>query len=186
MPRKKPRTEDAPDVFDEAIAAQNAAEGQEVVPQVATGGASTAEQPVTGHIADPSSAAREPANGNAEVETPPRKKWTPPADPFGFENRRGEGNRVRLLKSEDKGAWVIRFDRNPNEMEGYSKENPHPVLKMLKEEGYRWGFDNDGKGGWGKAFGGDAYGQDHIEARRVMQKAAEMIGAKVEQGAQVS
>ena len=186
MPRKKLHTEDAPDVFDEAIAAQNAAEGQEAVSQVAAAPPMPGEQPATGHIANPSGARREAADGDAEVETPPRKKWTPPADPFGFENRRGEGNRVRLLKSEDKGAWVIRFDKNPNEMGGYSKENPHPVLAMLKQEGYRWGFDNDGKGGWGKAFGDDAYGQDHIEARRVMQKAAEMIGAKIEQGASVS
>ena len=185
MPRKKPRTDDEPDVFDEAIAAQNATTGQEVVPQ-AMDAAMPAEQAVAGPIANPSSAPREAADGDAEVETRPRRKWTPPADPFGFEMRKGEGNRVRLLKSEDKGAWVIRFDRNPNEMEGYSKENPHPVLAMLKQEGYRWGFDNDGKGGWGKAFGGDAYGQDHIEARRVLQQAAEMIGAKIDQGAQVS
>ncbi len=124
-------------------------------------------------------------NAPGEGETLPRKKWTPPADPFGFENRQGEGNRVRLLKSEGLGAWVIRFEKNPNEMDGYSKDNPHPVLKMLKEEGYRWGFDSDGQGGWGKAFSGDAYGADHIEARRVLQKAAEMIGAKIEQGTQV-
>jgi hypothetical protein len=185
MPKKKLQTEDAPDVFDEVTAAQKAAKPQEVVQQGATATEMTAEQPVTGEIAKPSSTPPELANRQAEAETLPRKKWTPPADPFGFENRKGEGNRVRLLKSEDMGAWVIRFDRNPNEMEGYSKENPHPVLKMLKEEGYRWGFDNDGKGGWGKAFSGDPYGADHIEARRVLQKAAEMIGAKIEQGAQV-
>jgi hypothetical protein len=125
-------------------------------------------------------------NSQAKAEGGPRKKWTPPADPFGFENMKGDGNRVRLLKSEDKTAWVIRFDKNPNEMEGYSKDNPHPVLKMLKEEGYRWGFDNDSKGGWGKAFSGDAYGADHIEARRVLQKAAEMIGATIDQGQGVS
>jgi hypothetical protein len=186
MPRKKLHTEDGPDVFDEAIAAQNAAKGQEVVQQVATAAAMPDERPVTGHIANPSSTPREPANGYAEVETLPRKKWTPPADPFGFENIKGEGNRVRLAKSENKSAWVIRFDKNPNEMEGYSKENPHPVLKMLKDEGYRWGFDKDDKGGWGKAFSGDAYGADHIEARRVLQKAAEMVGAKIEQGQRVS
>jgi hypothetical protein len=53
---------------------------------------------------------------------------------------------------------------------------------MLKEEHYKWGFDNNGKGGWGKAFEGDAYGQDHIEARRVLKQAAEMVGAQVAQG----
>jgi hypothetical protein len=111
-----------------------------------------------------------------------------PADPFGFENIKAGENRVRLLKSEGEGAWVIRFAHNPNldqgpEGENYSKEKPHPVLAMLKSEGFRWGFDGgDGKGGWGKPFNGDAYGADHIEARRVLQVAAEMIGGKVEQG----
>ena len=53
----------------------------------------------------------------------------------------------------------------------------HPVLKMLKDEGYRWGFDGgDSKGGWGKAFTGDPYGTEHIDARNVLQKAADMIG----------
>ena len=186
MPKKKLHTDETPDVFDEAIAAQKAAKAQEVVQLVATATEMTAEQTVTGDSTKPSSTSSEPANNQAEAGIAPRKKWTPPADAFGFENRKGEGNRVRLLKSEDMGAWVIRFDKNPNEMEGHSKENPHPVLKMLKEEGYRWGFDNDGKGGWGKAFSGDAYGADHIEARRVLQKAAEMIGAKIEQGQGVS
>jgi hypothetical protein len=118
-----------------------------------------------------------------------RKKFIPPVDPFGVENIKGGENRVQLLKSEGEGAWVIRFAHNPNQGKGlggetYSKETPHPVLKMLKDEGYRWGFDGgDGKGGWGKAFAGDAYMADHIEARRVLQKAAEMIGApKQEQG----
>ena len=185
MSKKKLHTEETPDVFDEAIAAQKASKVQEVVQQGAMTTEMTAEQPVTGDSAKPSSTSSEPENNEAESGTAPRKKWTPPADPFGFENIKGEGNRVRLLKSEDKTAWVIRFDKNPNEMEGDSKENPHPVLKMLKEEGYRWGFDNDGKGGWGKAFSGDPYGADHIEARRVLQKAAEMIGAKIEKGTQV-
>lgn len=119
-------------------------------------------------------------------EEAPRKKWTPPADPLGFENIKANQNRVRLLKSEGEGAWVIRFEKNPNEgidPEGkpYSKDHKHPVIQMLKDEGFKWGFDGgDGKGGWGKPFTGDAYGQDHIEGRQVLAKAAEMIGAKVE------
>jgi hypothetical protein len=115
-----------------------------------------------------------------------RKKWTPPKDPFGFENVKAGENRVQLLKSENKGAWVIRFEHNPNldkgpDGETYTKENPHPVLKMLKAEGYRWGFDQDDKGGWGKAFSGDAYVQDHMKARDVLAKAAELIGQKREE-----
>jgi hypothetical protein len=121
------------------------------------------------------------------AEEQPRKKWTPPKDPFGFENHKAGDNRVQLLKSENKGAWVIRFEHNPNldkgpDGETYSKENPHPVLKMLKESGYRWGFDQDDKGGWGKAFSGDAYVQDQIDARAVLQKAADMIGHKMDHG----
>jgi hypothetical protein len=50
------------------------------------------------------------------------------------------------------------------------------------EEGRRFGFDKHGKKGWGKAFTDDAYGKDHIEARRVLEQAAEMVGAKVDQG----
>jgi hypothetical protein len=117
-----------------------------------------------------------------------KKKYTPPADPFGFENVKVGENRVQLLKSEGHGAWVIRFAHNPNLDKGpggetYSKENPHPVLKMLRDEGYRWGFDGgDGKGGWGKAFTGDAYGADHIEARRVLQQAADMVGQSRDNG----
>ena len=126
---------------------------------------------------------------NVEAEEDPRKKWTPAKDPFGFENVKAGENRVQLLKSEREGAWVIRFAHNPNQDKGlegetYSKETPHPVLKMLKDEGYRWGFDGgDSKGGWGKRFTGDAYQSDHMEARRVLHLAAEMIGApKQEQG----
>jgi hypothetical protein len=120
------------------------------------------------------------------AEEQPRKKWTPPKDPFGFENHKAGENRVQLLKSENKGAWVIRFEHNPNldkgpEGETYSKENPHPVLKMLKESGYRWGFDQDDKGGWGKKFSGDALMQDHMDARAVLAKAAELIGQKKEE-----
>jgi hypothetical protein len=130
--------------------------------------------------------AEEP-NGNGHAATVERKKWTPPRDPFGFESQKAGENRVQLLKSEREGAWVIRFAHNPNldkgpDGETYSKENPHPVLKMLKESGYRWGFDQDDKGGWGKKFTGDAYGQDHIEARAVLQKAADIIGHKMDHG----
>ena len=128
----------------------------------------------------------EPAGSHAAAVE--RKPYKRPADPFGFENQKAGENRVQLLKSEGEGAWVIRFAHNPNldkgpEGEEYSKENPHPVLKALKDEGYRWGFDGgDGKGGWGKRFNGDAYVQDHIEARAVLQKAADIIGHKMDHG----
>jgi hypothetical protein len=117
-----------------------------------------------------------------------RKKWTPHADPFGFENQKAGENRVRLLKSEGEGAWVIRFAHNPNLEKGpdgerYRKENPHPVLKMLRGEGFRWGFDGgDDKGGWDKGFTGDAYVQDHIDTKRVLQQAADIIGYVMDHG----
>ena len=128
------------------------------------------------------------AQGTGHAATVERKPYRRPADPLGFENQKAGENRVQLLKSEGEGAWVIRFAHNPNldkgpEGEAYSKETPHPVLKMLKEAGFRWRFDGgDGKGGWGKGFTGDAYGQDHIEARKVLQKAADIIGHRMDHG----
>jgi hypothetical protein len=164
-----------PAEFDPAMQPQAA----EVVNQVA---AATEMPPSNGHTSEM------PAPTTSHAASVERKTYTKPVDPFGFENRKGESNRVQLLKSEGEGAWVIRFAHNPNEDKGpngetYDKQNQHPVLKMLKSEGFRWGFDGgDSKGGWGKAFTGDAYGQDHIDARRVLQTAAEMIGAKLDQG----
>ena len=190
MARAKKHAADAsPDVFDQAIADPGA------------GTAGYRSQPASPGDHQPNSrllpqyAARATKfhNSHAHQHAPAaeghaakteRKKYIPPADPFGFENRQAGENRVQLLKSEGEGAWVIRFAHNPNQDKGpegetYSKEKPHPVLKMLKESGYKWGFDgSDGKGGWGKGFSGDAYGQDHIDARRVLQQAADMIGQK--------
>jgi hypothetical protein len=134
-----------------------------------------------------STATAEPKSHAAAVG---KKQYTPPPDPFGTESHKAGTNRVQLLKSEGKSAWVIRFAHNPNEDKGpngetYSKENPHPVLKMLKEEGYSWNWDVDGKPGWGKRFEGDPYGADHIEARKVLQQAREMMGTQ-EQGQGIS
>jgi hypothetical protein len=168
-----PITEAGPDVFDPQIEARQqeeaARQAAQVVESVAQAHTMPQENPPAG-------------NGKSHAAGVERKKYTPPADPFGFENKKGTHNRVQLLKSEEHGAWVIRFAHNPNEDKGpngeeYSKTNQHPVLKMLKDEGYKWGFDSKGKGGWGKAFSGDPYGTDHMEARRVLQEAAEMIGA---------
>jgi hypothetical protein len=99
-----PDTAPAGDVFDEAIAAQAApptTQAQEIVQQVADSTRMPGDEPVTGH---------------AQAEGGPRKKWTPPPDPRGFENIKGEGNRAHLLKDEANGAWVIRFDKAANEM----------------------------------------------------------------------
>jgi hypothetical protein len=171
---------EGPDIFDEQIAARQA-EGSAIVHPLL----SVTEIPPapSDYQAREQTAIREGFAAALE-----KKKYTPPADPFGFENIQAGSNRVRLLRSEGEGAWVIRFEHNPNLDQGpngetYSKETPHPVLKMLKDEGYRWGFDGgDSKGGWGKAFTGDPYGADHIEARRVLQKAADMIGQPKEHG----
>jgi hypothetical protein len=199
----------APDVFDEQIALRNA---ERVQRETEHGTSETRPAETDGnsrssshhqHTAEVARQDAEPAiprehHGHAAHHAPHRehgysagiekKKFAPPADPFGFENVKAGENRVQLLKSEGHGAWVIRFAHNPNHDKGpdgetYGKDSPHPVLKMLKEEGYRWGFDSaDGKGGWGKAFTGDAYGADHIEARKILQKAADMIGQPKEHG----
>ncbi len=173
---------DPNDVFAEAAAQARQAEQ----PAESNGHAAAHEPNGNGHAAQHAPA----ASGHAA--TVERKPYTRPADPFDFVTLKAGENRVQLLKSEGEGAWVIRFAHNPNldkgpEGETYSKENPHPVLKMLKEEGHRWGFDGgDGKGGWGKRFSGDAYGADHLDARRVLQKASEMIGGpKQEMGVTV-
>jgi hypothetical protein len=165
---------EGPDIFDEQIAARQAEGSADIHPLAQATEISPAP---TDHQSRQQTSA-----GEGYAATLEKKKYTPPADPFGFENIRAGSNRVRLLKSEGERAWVIRFAHNPNEDKGangetYSKETPHPVLKMLKDEGYRWGFDGgDGKGGWGKAFTADPYGAEHIEARRVLQKAADMVG----------
>ena len=165
------------DVFDEQIAARQQESATSTLPPENNSTLATATLP--------------PENNVVHAASVEKKKYIPPEDPFGFENVRARENRVRLLKSEGERAWVIRFAKNPNEgtdLDGkpYGKDNKHPVLKMLYEAGYRWGFDGgDGKGGWGKRWSGDAYGTDHMEARQVLGKAAEMIGgpAQQEQGA---
>lgn len=102
------------------------------------------------------------------------KTWTPEhKNPRGFHSKLLRDNSRMRLMVNDEGAWVIRFDNPPNNMEGYSKENPHPVLAFLKrDERYKFGFDADGKGGWG------IIGPSLEEAQRVFDKAAEIVGVK--------
>ena len=86
-------------------------------------------------------------------------------------------NVVHLFKSREDRAWLIRFDKNPNE--GRAKDDPHPVLAYLKKEaGYRWGFsDADGKGGWGKPWADGQFNYtEHMGARAVLRKCADMLG----------
>jgi hypothetical protein len=139
-------------------------------------------------LAMPEAAKPAPSN-NGYAAAVERKKYTQAPDPFGVEAVTGDGNSVRLLRSNADRAWVIRFEKNPNDMTDeqgvkYSKERPHPVLKALKESGFRWGFaDADGQGGWGKLMQEGHYTYaEHLDARKVLAKAAEMIGVKVGQG----
>src|SRR4051794_25883302 len=80
-----------------------------VVQQMAEATPQGQEQTGNGHAGEHAPA------GNGHAATVERKKYTPPKDPFGFESLKANGNRVRLLKSERHGAWVIRFDHNPNQ-----------------------------------------------------------------------
>lgn len=184
MPRKKtaasaevtpdpvPTEAARPDVFDEAIANQQTAAA------------------IVQEVADNTRLPEQPSF----AEKVGKRQYTPEPNPHSIEGVTGTGNRVHLLKEQPNratgfpGAWVIRFDKSPNEMEGYSKENPHPVLKMLKDEGFRWGFSGaDNEGGHGKVWQERHYTYaEHMDARRVLARAAEMIGAKVEQGAGVA
>lgn len=123
-----------------------------------------------------------------------KKVYTPDPNPFDFVTVNAPKNRVQLLKSQTPeqrkhgdGAWVIRFAINPNETAGlngetYSKEHPHPALQYLKAEGYKWGFDEDGKGGWGKRFSNDPFRRDFDEAKEVLKTVAEMIGQPLDMG----
>jgi hypothetical protein len=70
------------------------------------------------------------------------------------------GNTIRLLASDKDHAFIIRFDKNPNE--GLAPGEKHPALALIREqlederahqlEGHSpgaWMFSKvDGKGGW--------------------------------------
>lgn len=83
-----------------------------------TEGGRIVKLPFLHRIANPTGTPRE-TNGN--TATVAKKTYTRPADPFGFEGHKAGTNRVRLLKSEGEGAWVIRFANNPNSGD-YSKD----------------------------------------------------------------
>lgn len=120
MVKKRTQTVDAPateihapDVFDQVIADRQTdeaaqadlrrQEATQVVQQIADATAMpTGNGHAPGHAPDASHA--------AAVQ---KKKYTPPADPFGFENIKGATNRVQLSKSEGENAWVIRFAHDP-------------------------------------------------------------------------
>jgi len=116
---------------------------------------------------------RQPGDEPAEQ---PKKKWTPAPDPFGTHLIKAGENKIRLLKSETDRAWLIRFEKNPNE--GRPKDDPHPVLAYLKSEGFHWADSAaDGKKAWGKAWQDGRYQiAEHMEAEKVFKKAAEMLG----------
>jgi hypothetical protein len=124
------------------------------------------------------------------TSTPVKKQYKPDPNPYPMEHIKAAGNIVRLFKelpnkaANFPGAFVIRFDKNPNEghdAEGnpYGKDNPHPVLTFLKKEsGHNWNFSNaDGKGGWGKLWADGAFNfREHMDARVVLRKCAELLG----------
>ena len=177
MPRAK-KKEDAenqePDVFDEAILAQE-------------GDRARAEQAaeLVHTVAESTRMDDEPGSGHADKVKP--KKYTPAPDPFGAEGIKAGSNRVHLLQSRADHAWIVRFDKNPSEGtdpdgKPYGKDNKHPVIAYLKSEGLRYGFsDADGKPGWGipMAEGHYTYAE-HMHMQQVTRKAAQMIGQEKE------
>jgi hypothetical protein len=122
---------------------------------------------------------RQPGDEPAEQ---PTKKWTPAADPFGTHLIKAGENSIRLLKSTQDRAWLIRFEKNPNE--GRAKDDPHPVLAYLKSEGFRWADSQaDGKKAWGKEWQDGRYlVAEHMDAEKVFKKAADMLGPIQSQG----
>jgi hypothetical protein len=146
-----------PDVFDEQIAARQT------------------EEAARRQGAEPASATAE--GGHAGKVG--KKEWKPDPDPHGTEGIAVGDNRVHLLKGMKDKAWLIRFDKSPND--GRSKENPHPVLAYLKNEaGYRWDRSKaDGEMAWGKRWDGDSFTwQEHADARQVLQNAVEILAAE--------
>jgi hypothetical protein len=135
------------------------------------------------------------ADQQSGTEPPPtfssvKKQYKPDPNPYPMEHIKAGGNVVRLLKERPNketnfpGAFVIRFDKNPNEghdADGkpYGKDNPHPVLTFLKNEaGHNWNFSKaDGKGGWGKLWAdGEFNFREHMDTRVVLRKCAELLG----------
>jgi hypothetical protein len=157
MPKRKLRTKDAPDVFDEAIAAQNAARGLEVVPQDSTAAGVPADPPVKGHIANPSGASGEPGHDSAlepAAGTSARNGITRrafpkiperAADPFGGHtidlSDTENGPRARFLRSKDHGDVWIQFSQYPGKQ----------YTDQLSAEGFRWesrAHSDLAKGAW--------------------------------------
>src|SRR5437870_1551312 len=91
-------TADAPDVFDEQIAARKEEASTLQAEQVVHGVAeSTRIEP--DHAPQHNGHAHGHTHGNGHAATVEKKKYTPPADPFGFESLKAGENRVQLLKS---------------------------------------------------------------------------------------
>lgn len=93
----------------------------------------------------------------------------------------GKNDKVRTANGST-GAFIIYFDKNPNE--GRAPDDPHPVIKHVKDAGYRWDRAPDGERAWMKPYdqGNGWTMRQEMDASDVTRKAAELLGATVEQG----
>ena len=118
-----------------------------------------AEEPTTGSTPPPSSA----RNG------PPTRKTRSASRTTRRARTASSCSRARARAHGSSASRTTRIWTRARTARKYGKENPHPVLKMLKDEGLPMGIRRrDDKGGWGKRFSGDAYMQDHMDARAVL------------------
>lgn len=123
-----------------------------------------------------------PADG-AELATDEphgRRQYPRAPDPFAILTLKAGDNALHLGKSDKARAYFIRFDKNPNE--GREPDDPHPVLKTLKENGYAWRQSPGGGMAWKKPWEDGQYShREDQEARSFARQIAEELGGH-EQG----
>ena len=87
-------------------------------------------------------------------------------------------NRLDLARCDRLGIYLIRFDRNPNA--GRAKDEPHPVLELLRRGGYHYKPLPEGGMAWQKPYtAGKFNARDEVDARRLVRDAAKALGAQL-------
>ncbi len=169
---------EAPDVFDQQIAAraeemQNRPEqAAQIVQSVAETMGMPSEEPVTAHIANPSSTRRESAAGNGYATGVKRKDFKPLADPFGGHtislSEDPKGPQARLLRSKQHADMWIQFTENPGE----------EIRGQLKEAGFHWenrAVSDFAKGAWVIGMEPGNEWRNHAHAEEVFREIVNQI-----------
>jgi hypothetical protein len=163
--------------------------GDHTMPEGPVSGTSRLEQgEATGIALEPPTARSNGLDGG--VDSPPpqsfaakaaeeRRSYPPIPDPFAIATINTPDNQLHLGKSQRLRAFVIRFNNNPNE--GRDKADPHPVIALLKDAGYKYrSIPGDGMA-WQKPWEDGTYRvREDMDARDIASMAAEAMGAKIE------